>query len=163
MITYTTHLKVLVDHQSAHNVESNFKHMKILSIILSLITLSSFSQTYSSLSFSTSSTDDIRLGSYLSCEVGRSWENLSLGLVVGSSDLNFYQYWWEAKTSISFPLGKRSGYLLGGFGNYFGTDRTFIEYGIGFMNPINKRLGIFIQGSSWDEKLYLSVGPTLTL
>lgn len=105
--------------------------------------------------------------SYSSLEGGIMKNNFSIGLVLGRSNLSGFNhdiiqnYWYELKSALSLPIGNFSGYILFGIGNYFATDRLFIEYGAGFSYNFNK-LGIFVQSSNWEGTWYVTPGLSYT-
>ncbi len=107
------------------------------------------------------SIDNFNKASYPSLEIGLMRKNVSLGAVFGyenmlvsSSTRGFY----ELKTSVSHPIGDCSGYVLFGVGAYFeNTFSNFIEYGAGF-SYAPKKVGYFVQYSSWARTNYVSVG-----
>lgn len=105
--------------------------------------------------------------SYPSIEAGFMKNNFSLGLVFGRSNLSGFNnditsnYWYELKTAISFPIEKFNAYGLLGVGNYFSTNRVFIEYGLGFSYSLNN-FSIFSQVSNWDGTWYITPGISYT-
>jgi len=101
--------------------------------------------------------------SYPSIEVGFMKNNFSLGAVFGRASLSGFNadrasnYWYELKTAISFPIEKMNAYGLLGIGNYFSTNRIFIEYGLGFSYSVNN-FSMFGQASNWDGTWYITPG-----
>jgi hypothetical protein len=112
------------------------------------------------------------MASYPSVEFGFSRENLSLGFVLGRTNLrglgqssynlgadtdNLAKYYWEVKAVPSFPLGVVNASLIFGAGSYFSNDKgnTFIEYGTGISYTVDK----FTYGvcySNWDGIDYIT-------
>lgn len=125
------------------------------------------------LSIGNSQGSDFEHTSYPSVEAGISKDNVTLGLAVGRSNLadfgkefkdtdNLSNYWYEAKTTVSQPIGVTNGYLVFGLGNYINTSQIFIEYGVGISYMPNK-IGYFVQASNWDGVWYNSVGLSFNL
>ena len=124
-----------------------------------------------SLSVGNSSGSDFKHTSYPSVEAGITKDNMTLGLAVGRSNLadfgkeftdNLSSYWYEAKTTVSQPIGKTNGYLVLGLGNYVNTSQVFIEYGVG-VSYMPKKVGYFVQASNWDGLWYNSLGVSFNL
>lgn len=138
---------------------------RILCIAALCASTSVFSQLYVSAGLSTAVGEGYAASTYPSIEVGKSWDNLSAGLCVGSSNLLFDDgYWWETKGAVSVPLGSASGYFLAGGGSFFDSSHVLIEYGCG----VTKKFGDgpaswFLQATSWDGTPYVGIGTTITL
>lgn len=96
--------------------------------------------------------------SYPSLEVGFMKNNFGLGAVVGCENLfasSESRYFYELKTSVSYPIGNLSGYALFGVGAYFEKDfANFLEYGAGFSYTPSK-VGYFVQYSNWSRTNYI--------
>jgi hypothetical protein len=148
---------------------------KNLFIILMLISIKSFAQTeptqkkaldcYLSGSLSVSTGTNFRQNSYPSVEMGVYVKNLAFAFNTGR--LNFGKspykgeklknYYYELKTTASFPLGEIKGYVIAGWGQYYNSNHNFIEYGGGIIYSI-KKIDLIIQVSNWDGTVYLSPG-----
>lgn len=109
---------------------------------------------------------------YPSLEFGFSRENLSLGFVLGRTNLrgigqssynlgedtdNLAKYYWEVKATPSFSLGIVNASIIFGAGSYFSNEKgnTFIEYGSGISYTVNK----FTYGvcyTNWDGIDYIT-------
>lgn len=121
-----------------------------------------------SLSIGNSNGSTFEQTSYASVEFGVCKNDVSYGVVLGRANLDFKgkdnvnNYWYEAKVSPSFPLGKLNGFVLLGVGNYVDTKKIFIEYGGGFScKP--KKITYFAQVSNWDGLWYMSPGISFNL
>lgn len=121
-----------------------------------------------SLSISNSSESTFDNTSYASVEVGLCKGDVSLGLVLGRGNINFKSkdvvsnYWYEAKVTQSFPIGKLDGFVLMGIGNYIDTQKVFVEYG-GGLSYKPKKVTYFSQVSNWDGIWYVSPGIMFNL
>lgn len=122
---------------------------------------------YVSYGVSMTNTSDYRTSSYTGLEGGICYSNLSLGGIfgrgslrgLGSSTDNINQYFYEVKATGSVPVGSLTGSVFMGYGGYFGTSHTFIEYGVGMGYSVNK----FTYGlscSNWDGITYIT--PNIT-
>ena len=147
--------------------------MKILIIMLTIIFIPRFIQAknldsldiYVSSGLSVTNTGGLSFEetSYASTELGFSANELSFALVTGRSNNDFAiketmnNYWWELKTAITFPMKSVDLYGLLGMGNYFSTNRVFIEYGTGFSYSWDQ-LSCFAQISNWDSVWYITPG-----
>lgn len=151
---------------------------KLLTIILAVVTLTTFAQKkdstakvaiykYLSVGVSTTNSNDFKASSYPSLEGGIVRDNLGLGVVFGRGSLkglgkptdSFDNYYYEVKASGYYPLGSLSGVFILGYGGYFNTSHNFIEYGVGMSYSINK----FSYGatySNWDGQNYVT--PSIT-
>jgi hypothetical protein len=146
---------------------------KTIIAILLLFSIASYSQnvdqkkhlnSYVSASLSMSGGDNFKLNSYPSLEVGAfATDNLSFGLNIGRLNLDkspyscekLDNYYYELKSSATFPLGSIKGFIVGGWGQYYNT--TFLEYGGGIIYSVNK-FDFVLQVSNWDKATYLSPG-----
>jgi hypothetical protein len=104
---------------------------------------------------------------YMGLEGGVCYGNLGLGLVLGrsllqgtfASDDHINNYFTEVKTTVTQPVGNVNVTALFGYGNYIGTKRNFIEYGVGMSYSVNK----FAYGmtySNWDGVNFVT--PNIT-
>ncbi len=135
------------------------------------VTLNSYSQTdttkksldcYISGSLSTSNGNNFNSNSYAGIEIGVCVKNITLGLASGRGNLDFsseliQNYWYEIKTSVSKPIGNVKCFILAGWGQYYNTTNSFIEYGAGFSYSI-KNIDLCLQVSNWDKITYVSPG-----
>ncbi len=140
-------------------------------IILMIISIDGFSQSdnikreitpYLSTSFSTSTGDDFKLNSYYGVETGIGVKNLMFGLAGGRGNIdyssdNIRNYWYEIKTYASVPIGSVRGFVVIGWGQYFKTGHSFLEYGAGAAYTI-KRFDISLTVSNWDKVVYVTPG-----
>ncbi len=142
-----------------------------------LITANSFAQsdsTKSKISYYTSvgisisnvnkndeNTNSFNKASYPSLEIGLMRNNVSLGAVFGFENLlvsSSTRKFYELKTAIYRPVGQCTIYGLFGVGAYFEKNlNSFIEYGSGF-SYAPKKVGYFVQYSSWAGTNYVSTG-----
>lgn len=121
---------------------------------------------YASLGLSVSNGDDFKMTSYSSLEVGLMRENITFGAIFGRGNLsgigdndNIGNYFYEVKTTASYPVGAVSGSILFGYGGYFNSTHNFIEYGVGI--TYNKgKMGYGVTYSNWDGVNYLT--PCIT-
>lgn len=146
---------------------------KMLTIIFLLTSLFSLAQDkkgvdkYISLSLSTSTADDFKIGSYVSLESGICVKNLTLGITLGRGNLacssydteRIENYYYEIKSYASMPIGNIKGFIIGGWGKYFNAKHSFIEYGVGFTYSI-KKIDLGVSATNWDNIVYLSPGIT---
>lgn len=149
---------------------------KVFSSILLILSLGLFAQDppkskhftldgYVSGSISTSTGDNFKQNTYPSIEVGVCKNNISFGFNTGRLNLdkspykdeNIHNYYYELKASASFSLGSIKGYGIIGWGQYYDSRHSFLEYGGGFVYSI-KHIDIVLQVSSWDRQMYLSPG-----
>ena len=112
---------------------------------------------YVATGLSMTNSNDFKLASYPSMEVGFMFDNMTIAGVFGRNNLastpkeTINNYWSEVKVAYSFPLGWVDGYGVFGVGTYFGTSGSlFIEYGGGITRSFNDHLGAFMQVSNWD-------------
>jgi len=118
---------------------------------------------YVSYGLSVTNSQDFKSSSYTSLEGGVMYENLSFGLMIGRGSLaglgskqdRITDYFYELKTSASFPLGMLSGSILLGYGGYIDTKHMFIEYGVGLSYTPNK-IGYGLSLSNWDGINYIT-------
>ncbi len=137
---------------------------KIATIICLLLATTMFG--YISLGLSLSNGTDFKNSSYSSIEGGIMRENVTLGLIFGRGSLSgigngdaISNYFYEVKTTASYPIGIVSGNILLGYGGYFNTTHMFIEYGVGI--TYNKgRMGYGLTYSNWDGVNYITPGIT---
>lgn len=150
---------------------------KIAILILMIITSVSFAQgdsskvtltKYVSVGLSVTNSNDFNETSYPSLEAGVMAKHLSLSGVIGRGYLtnlfkkndNIENYFYEIKTTAFHSIDKITGSVIFGYGSYFNTNHTFIEYGIG----VSYTQGIFSYGVSstnWDVINYIT--PSITL
>lgn len=146
--------------------------MKKICLILSLLlSINVFSQTdstkkeiipYISASLSTSTGGCFKVNSYYGLEAGIGIKNLAFGLAGGRgsfdySSENISNYWYELKSYVSFPVGSVRGFAVGGWGQYFNTGHSFLEYGVGAAYNVG-RFDLSMTVSNWDNTVYLSPG-----
>jgi hypothetical protein len=112
--------------------------------------------------------------SYFGFEAGVTHKNLGLGLVLGrgsfsgidkdfsgvnkGSDLRG-NYFAEVKSTVTQPVGNVNVTALFGYGTYFTSDRTFIEYGVGMSYSVNK-FAYGMSYSNWDGVNFVT--PNIT-
>jgi len=150
---------------------------QFLTIILLFLGTLSFGQTvdttktklsgYLSYGLSMANSTDFRASSYTGIEGGVMYDNIGVGVVFGRATLqglgrrtdNINEYFYEVKTSASFPIGKLSGSVILGYGGYFGSSRNFIEYGGGITYNVNK-FGYGVSCTNWGGIAYIT--PSIT-
>lgn len=115
-------------------------------------------------SFSTSVNDNFKQGSYAGVELGVCVKNLMFGLASGRGTLDFstnsiQDYWYEVKAYACMPIGAVKGFVVAGWGQYFDTHHSFIEYGLGAAYSV-KQFDFSLTVSNWDRVTYLSPGVT---
>ena len=149
---------------------------KVLVLGMSLLTLSTcFAQDslkpkkeplncYASGFFATSTGNNFNAASYAGVEVGVGFKNVQFGISSGRGNLdktigaeNVSNYWYEAKTYATFPLGNVKGFVVAGWGQYYNSTHNFIEYGGGIVYSI-KNVDLMLQVSNWDGVVYVSPG-----
>jgi hypothetical protein len=142
-----------------------------LSILMCLSALTTNAQSklsgYLSYSLSMTNTSNFRTSSYTNLEGGVIKDNLSLGVALGRGSMfgmfkstdSFDNYFYEFKTSAYIPMGIVSIGAIVGYGGYFNTNHTFIEYGGGLSYTV-KQIGYGVSITNWDGITYLS--PSLT-
>ena len=104
---------------------------------------------------------------YMGIEGGVCYGNLGLGLVLGrsflqgtfASDDHINNYFTEVKTTVTQPVGNVNVTALFGYGNYIGTKRNFIEYGVGMSYSVNK-FAYGMSYSNWDGVNFVT--PNIT-
>jgi len=151
---------------------------KLFTIIALLIATVTFAQSedstqtkitgYASVSVSVTNGDNFLNTSYGSVEGGIMCKNFGLGLVLGRGTLagmgkstdNIKNYFYEIKTSASYPIGILSGNIILGYGGYINTIHNFIEYGVGMSYSVRK-MGYGVTYSNWDGVNYIT--PCITL
>jgi hypothetical protein len=149
---------------------------KILLIAMSIFTMATFGQTdttkkhkqldcYVSGFFATSTGNKIGDASYAGVEAGIGFKNIGFGLSSGRGSLAAAQketsnlYWYEIKTYAYIPVGSIKCFIIAGWGQYYNTTQSFIEYGAGFSYSVKKfDLGMTI--SNWNNAWYVSPGVT---
>lgn len=122
---------------------------------------------YFSGSVSLSAIDHFGDGTYPSLEAGISYKYFCFGLNAGRGRLTdiFSQkdrsseYYWEVKSTVSYPIERIKLYLVFAYGQYFTSRNSLIEYGGGFSYPI-KNFDLGLQMSSFDGVAYVS--PCIT-
>lgn len=139
------------------------KKLKLIVLLLSLAFASQAQDCYSSVSLSipNTSVDMFTNNVFPSVELGIVEKNVTLGLNVGRSNLNFDQnqsYYGELKTTAFANLGFTKLYILLGIGSYTTKPNIFIEYGTGLIFGLNKKYDFTIGFSNWDGITYLSPG-----
>ena len=105
--------------------------------------------------------------SYTGLEGGITYGDFGAGLIFGRGSLsglgskgdNIQNYFYEAKTFYSHPIGKFTPSILFGFGGYIATKHNFIEFGAGVSYSV-KKMSYGITVSDWDGKPYLT--PSVT-
>lgn len=118
---------------------------------------------YLGVSFSTSTGDNFKTNSYAGAEAGIGIENLMFGVAVGRGNLDFsssdniQNYWYELKGYVSQPIGSVRGFAVAGWGQYFDTGHSFIEYGLGAAYSVGK-FDIALTVSNWDKVVYVTPG-----
>jgi hypothetical protein len=144
---------------------------RLLIIALSIFTLSSFAQTdstkkkldcYLAGSLSTSTGNNFNQNSYAGIELGVCAKNMMFGYATGRGNLDFTSdmtenYWGEIKAYACHQFGSVKGYVLGGWGQYYKTTHSFIEYGGGASYSV-KKFDLSITVSNWDNVWYISPG-----
>jgi len=149
---------------------------KILTIMCLVVTCTTFGQSndstktktsgYISAGISLTNGDNFKSNSYSSIEAGIMRDNITLGGIFGRGSLsginssdNIKNYFYEIKTTASYPVGSVSGSILFGYGGYFNTTHNFIEYGVGI--TYNKgKMGYGVTYSNWDGVNYVT--PSIT-
>ncbi len=120
---------------------------------------------YASTFIATSSGNDFNQDSYTGIEAGIYVKNLAFGISTGCGNLktissdNASNYWFETKTYIYFPLGSVKGFGVAGWGQYYNTSQSFIEYGGGLVYSI-KKFDVSLTVSNWDNQFYIAPGIT---
>ncbi|MFN8394610.1 MAG: hypothetical protein U0176_08065 [Bacteroidia bacterium] len=113
-------------------------------------------------SFSTSVNDNFKQGSYAGVELGVCLKNLMFGVATGRGNLDFstdrlQDYWFEVKAYACLPIGAVKGFVVAGWGQYYDTKHSFIEYGVGAAYSV-KQFDFSMTVSNWDRVVYLSPG-----
>ena len=121
---------------------------------------------YVSTGLSVTNSQNVNQESFASVELGYSANNFSYGVVVGSTNLGFENYWYEGKVAYSFNVAKVNPYVLVGAGSYFSSTSNssdlFIEYGAGISVPLGN-VSPYVQVSNWDSANYVTFGLTFNL
>ena len=141
------------------------KKQSIITTTSTEVVLEKF-KPYVSAGISFSNCDDFSDGTYVSVEGGVTKGNLSLGLNVGSRNLNFEDhtikdYYYEPKVYASYPIGNLTGTLLFGWGKYVDTPKSFIEYGGGIAYPIGN-ISYGVGYSNFDGVDFISPSVSYT-
>lgn len=55
------------------------------------------------------------------------------------------------------PIGSIKGFVVAGWGQYYSTTHSFIEYGVGASYSI-KNFDLGITASNWDRVVYVTPG-----
>lgn len=113
------------------------------------------------------STTRFSVRNYMGLEGGVCYGNLGLGLVLGrsflqgtfASDDHINNYFTEVKTTVTQAVGNVNVTALFGYGNYLGTKRNFIEYGVGMSYSVNK-FAYGMSYSNWDGTNFVT--PNIT-
>ncbi len=151
---------------------------KVILILAVLISTSAFAQSdstkvkskptaYTSFGLSVSNGDDFKASSYVAIENGIMYENLAIGAIFGRGNLtdmgkstdNIGKYYYEVKATGYIPLGILFGNVIFGWGGYFNSVHTFIEYGGGISYSKGK-FGYGVTYSNWDGVNYVT--PSIT-
>lgn len=119
--------------------------------------IAGFLSTTSGNNFNSNTYAGLELGVYLK-------ESLALGVVTGRGNLDFSSdmkeyYWSEVKGTAYKQFGSVTCYVLAGWGQYYNTTHSFIEYGGGAIYSI-KKFDIGVTVSNWDNIFYVSPGIT---
>lgn len=81
----------------------------ILILLLFVISLTTYSQNYISISTSIPNTNDLLVDAYPSIELGRSFQNFSTSVILGRNNFDFkdisQSYFYEGKISVSKEVG----------------------------------------------------------
>ena len=110
---------------------------------------------------------NFKTSTYAGIEGGVTYQNLGLGLVFGRGSLNglfgpnedIMNYFTEVKSTVTQPVGNVNVTALFGYGTYFQSDRTFIEYGVGMSYSVNK-FAYGMSYSNWDGVNFVT--PNIT-
>ena len=99
---------------------------------------------------------------YPNVEVGYCPNSTSYGFIVGRGSFsnifkgdNVSNYYWEAKISPSYTLGRVTGSVFVGTGAYFDTDHYFGEIGAGVAYKINN-YSYGVSYGHWDTAWYVT-------
>lgn len=120
---------------------------------------------YFGASLSTATGNNFYQSSYASAELGVCRKNTSFAFAMGRGNLDaspygkekIDNYWFEAKAYATVPIGNIKGIVVFGWGQYFNSNHSFIEYGAGFSYSVKKfDLGLTV--SNWDNVVYVSPG-----
>lgn len=150
---------------------------RLLVLICAVVTLTTIAQNndstkklisgYASIGLSITNTYNFKMSSYTTAESGINYKNIGVGLIIGRGSLdgiasetdNIVNYFYELKTTSSFPIGMVNGSVLFGYGSFFNSSNKFIEYGFGVSYSINK-MGYGITYSNWNSVNYIT--PSIT-
>ena len=113
-------------------------------------------------SMSTSTGDNFNQNTYAGVELGVCAKNMMFGFATGRGNLDFTSdqtenYWYEIKSYASMPVGSVKAFVVAGWGQYYKTTHSFIEYGAGASYSI-KKFDLSITVSNWDRVVYISPG-----
>jgi len=147
--------------------------MSLLALSLSITTMNAQTKkpeepftVYMSGGISISNGNNFQNNAYPSLEVGIIEKNVTFGINVGRSSLNFEgsdyssNYYLELRNTASADMGPIQIFTITGIGNYFNNPRFFIEYGLGLSYPISDHCSFTTSVSNWDGTTYLSPGLT---
>lgn len=153
--------------------------MKNLFTVFSLLlTTVIFSQTdttkakpkfspYASVGISITNSNNFKMSSYPSIEVGLMRQNVSYSVVagrelldgLGSNSDRIQHYFYEGKVTGSFPMGVLNGNVIFGIGQLINTPNFFIEYGAG-VSLTQGKFGYGLTYSNWNGTNYIT--PSIT-
>jgi len=145
---------------------------KIMLMILSVVCISATAQEktkgldcYFAGSLSTTNGTNFNQSTYAGLELGVCAKNMMFGYASGRGNIDFSMpdastnYWGEIKAYATKPVGDVKCFFVAGWGQYYGTTHSFVEYGAGFTYSVKKfDLGLTV--SSWDNLVYVSPGIT---
>ncbi len=148
--------------------------MKKVGLLIALVafTMGSFAQTdstkskgldmYLGGSLSTSTGNNFNQNTYAGVELGVCAKNMMFGYATGRGNLDFtsdmtQNYWGELKAYACLPIGSVKAFILGGWGQYYTSTHSFIEYGIGASYSV-KKIDLSVTVSNWDGVVYISPG-----
>ena len=133
------------------------KFLTVVTILLFGVLYSQKGNFYTSAGISMTNSDNFTDTTFLSLEFGYFKNNISYGVVVGSTDLNLNSYWYEGKLAYKLNTPHFQPYGLVGVGSYFSNSNIFIEYGVGVSKAFNN-IEVYTQLSNWDRVNYLTTG-----
>ena len=144
----------------------------VLSLIIVVSSFQVFSQNeenksvdmYVAACLSTSTGDDFNQNSYPSIELGVYLKDVTVAFNTGRSNIDespwnderIENYYYELKAIRSFPIENVTAYVVFGWGQYYNSTHSFIEYGGGLVYPVSKKVDFMLQVSNWDNIVYLS-------
>lgn len=117
---------------------------------------------YVSTGLSTATGNNFNQSTYAGVEIGVCRENVMFGFASGRGNLDFTSdmtenYWYEAKVYATKQIGVVKGFVVAGWGQYYKTTHSFIEYGAGISYSI-KKVDLCLTVSNWDNIVYVSPG-----